>query len=35
ARRAGHQEPAYMAQVIREQRITLMHFVPSMLDVFL
>ncbi|ELP95473.1 amino acid adenylation, partial [Pseudomonas syringae BRIP34876] len=27
ARPGGHQDPAYMAQVIREQRITLMHFV--------
>ncbi|MBI6824197.1 AMP-binding protein, partial [Pseudomonas syringae] len=35
ARPGGHQDPAYMAQVICEQRITLMHFVPSMLDVFL
>ncbi|WP_029573805.1 non-ribosomal peptide synthetase, partial [Pseudomonas syringae] len=35
ARPGGHKDPAYMAQVIREQRITLMHFVPSMLDVFL
>ncbi|MCF5710490.1 amino acid adenylation domain-containing protein [Pseudomonas syringae] len=35
ARPGGHQDPAYLAQVIREQRITLMHFVPSMLDVFL
>ncbi|WP_032632706.1 AMP-binding protein, partial [Pseudomonas syringae] len=35
ARPGGHQDPAYMAHVIREQRITLMHFVPSMLEVFL
>ncbi|MCF5753059.1 amino acid adenylation domain-containing protein, partial [Pseudomonas syringae] len=35
ARPGGHQDPAYMAQVIREQRITLMHFVPSMLEAFL
>ncbi|OUM05318.1 hypothetical protein BW686_21700 [Pseudomonas syringae] len=35
ARPGGHQDPAYIAQVIREHRITLMHFVPSMLDVFL
>ncbi|KPA89805.1 amino acid adenylation enzyme/thioester reductase family protein [Pseudomonas asplenii] len=35
ARPGGHQDPAYIAHVIREHGITLMHFVPSMLDVFL
>jgi amino acid adenylation domain-containing protein len=31
----GHQDPAYLAAVIRRRRVTLMHFVPSMLEVFL
>jgi amino acid adenylation domain-containing protein len=31
----GHRDPAYLAAVIREQRITNVHFVPSMLQVFL
>ncbi|WP_309475906.1 non-ribosomal peptide synthetase [Pseudomonas sp. B21-028] len=35
ARPGGHQDPAYLAHVMREQRITLLHFVPSMLEVFL
>ncbi|MBX8563946.1 amino acid adenylation domain-containing protein [Pseudomonas cichorii] len=35
ARPGGHQDPAYLAQVMREQNITLLHFVPSMLEVFL
>ncbi|MFZ4833802.1 amino acid adenylation domain-containing protein [Rouxiella sp. Mn2063] len=35
ARPGGHQDPAYIAQIIREHGITVMHFVPSMLDVFL
>ncbi|MDO7929211.1 amino acid adenylation domain-containing protein [Pseudomonas sp. KFB-139] len=35
ARPGGHQDPAYLAQVMREQSITLLHFVPSMLEVFL
>ncbi|UUQ64831.1 amino acid adenylation domain-containing protein [Pseudomonas fuscovaginae UPB0736] len=35
ARPGGHQEPDYLAQVMRDARITLLHFVPSMLDVFL
>ncbi|WP_408642280.1 amino acid adenylation domain-containing protein, partial [Speluncibacter jeojiensis] len=31
----GHRDPAYLARVIDEQRITTMHFVPSMLSAFL
>ncbi|GAA3814321.1 hypothetical protein GCM10022226_39030 [Sphaerisporangium flaviroseum] len=31
----GHRDPAYLAALIREQRVTTMHFVPSMLDAFL
>nr|URG41757.1 Pep28 [Streptomyces sp. NAK02211] len=30
----GHQDPAYLARLMREQRITTAHFVPSMLAVF-
>ncbi|SDU54479.1 non-ribosomal peptide synthetase [Pseudomonas mediterranea] len=35
ARPGGHQEPAYLAQIMREASITMLHFVPSMLDLFL
>ncbi|HTI15424.1 MAG TPA: amino acid adenylation domain-containing protein [Dictyobacter sp.] len=35
ARPGGHQDPAYLAQLIAEQRVTTTHFVPSMLQVFL
>ncbi|WP_343996904.1 SDR family NAD(P)-dependent oxidoreductase, partial [Ideonella azotifigens] len=35
ARPGGHQDVAYLARVIDEQRITTLHFVPPMLDVFL
>ncbi|RKH14792.1 amino acid adenylation domain-containing protein [Corallococcus sp. CA053C] len=35
ARPGGHQEPAYLARIIREAGITTLHFVPSMLQVFL
>ncbi|MES1240893.1 MAG: non-ribosomal peptide synthase/polyketide synthase, partial [Acidobacteriota bacterium] len=31
----GHQDPAYLVQTIRNERITTLHFVPSMLRVFL
>jgi amino acid adenylation domain-containing protein/non-ribosomal peptide synthase protein (TIGR01720 family) len=31
----GHRDPAYLARTIRDERITTLHFVPSMLDVFL
>ncbi|RON52260.1 hypothetical protein BK666_02495 [Pseudomonas frederiksbergensis] len=35
ARPGGHQEPDYLAKVIRGAGITLLHFVPSMLELFL
>ncbi len=35
ARPEGHRDPAYLCQIIREQRITTLHFVPSMLQVFI
>jgi amino acid adenylation domain-containing protein len=31
----GHKDPAYLARTIRRQEITTLHFVPSMLQVFL
>ncbi|MFJ9695062.1 amino acid adenylation domain-containing protein [Kitasatospora sp. NPDC101183] len=34
ARPDGHRDPAYLAELIREQRITTAHFVPSMLQAF-
>ncbi|MEU4345754.1 amino acid adenylation domain-containing protein, partial [Nocardia sp. NPDC023852] len=30
----GHRDPAYLAQVIVEEQVTTVHFVPSMLSVF-
>ncbi|MGW5496076.1 non-ribosomal peptide synthase/polyketide synthase [Streptomyces olivaceoviridis] len=35
ARPEGHRDPAYLAELIREQRVTIVHFVPSMLAAFL
>ncbi|MEU4804698.1 non-ribosomal peptide synthase/polyketide synthase [Actinosynnema sp. NPDC023587] len=35
ARPDGHRDPAYLASVIREHRVTTVHFVPSMLRAFL
>ncbi|TCO62645.1 non-ribosomal peptide synthase protein (TIGR01720 family)/amino acid adenylation domain-containing protein [Actinocrispum wychmicini] len=35
ARPDGHKDPSYLADLVRDQRITTIHFVPSMLDVFL
>jgi amino acid adenylation domain-containing protein len=35
ARPGGHQDPAYLVETIRSERITTVHFVPSMLQVFL
>ncbi|HYP40297.1 MAG TPA: amino acid adenylation domain-containing protein [Chloroflexia bacterium] len=35
ARPEGHKDSAYLAQLIAEQEITTLHFVPSMLQVFL
>jgi amino acid adenylation domain-containing protein len=35
ARPGGHQDPNYLADLIKDQQITTVHFVPSMLQVFL
>ena len=35
ARPGGHKEPAYLCAVIEAEHITTLHFVPSMLEVFL
>ncbi|WP_375773035.1 amino acid adenylation domain-containing protein [Archangium gephyra] len=35
AKPGGHQDPDYLARLISEQRVTTLHFVPSMLKVFL
>ncbi|AVE04336.1 non-ribosomal peptide synthetase [Pseudomonas palleroniana] len=35
ARPGGHKDPAYLCEVIEAERITTLHFVPSMLEVFL
>ncbi|HKR10520.1 MAG TPA: AMP-binding protein, partial [Pyrinomonadaceae bacterium] len=35
ARPGGHQEPAYLARLIEAEQVTTLHFVPSMLQVFL
>ncbi|MDI2146254.1 amino acid adenylation domain-containing protein, partial [Pseudomonas sp. ITA] len=35
ARPGGHKDPLYLSEVIEAERITTLHFVPSMLDVFL
>ncbi|GGP64445.1 non-ribosomal peptide synthetase [Saccharothrix coeruleofusca] len=35
ARPDGHRDPAYLAELVRAQRITTLHFVPSMLAAFL
>ncbi|MBJ6760929.1 amino acid adenylation domain-containing protein [Myxococcaceae bacterium JPH2] len=35
ARPGGHQEPTYLTRIIEEARVTTLHFVPSMLQVFL
>ncbi|UWF51919.1 amino acid adenylation domain-containing protein [Pseudomonas sp. N3-W] len=35
ARPGGHFEPAYLAHVVREQRVTALVFVPAMLQLFL
>ncbi|WP_010453161.1 AMP-binding protein, partial [Pseudomonas asplenii] len=31
----GHKDPVYLSEVIEAEQITTLHFVPSMLDVFL
>nr|WP_206326547.1 non-ribosomal peptide synthetase [Streptomyces sp. N502] len=35
ARPDGHRDPAYLAELVRRQGITTLHFVPSMLEAFL
>ena len=35
ARPGGHKDPAYLAELIEQERITTLHFVPSMLAAFL
>src|SRR5262249_40626052 len=35
ARPGGHRDPAYLADLIVQQSITTLHFVPSMLELFL
>ena len=35
ARPGGHRDPAYLAEVIRAEDVTTLHFVPSMLEAFL
>ncbi|HEX8212536.1 MAG TPA: amino acid adenylation domain-containing protein [Longimicrobium sp.] len=35
ARPAGHQDPAYLARLVEAERVTTLHFVPSMLQIFL
>ncbi|TFF33719.1 non-ribosomal peptide synthetase, partial [Pseudomonas sp. RIT623] len=35
ARPGGHRDPEYLREVIRAEQVTTLHFVPSMLDVFL
>ena len=35
ARPGGHRDPAYLTRLIRDEKITTLHFVPSMLQVFL
>ncbi|MER7001174.1 amino acid adenylation domain-containing protein [Streptomyces sp. NPDC000410] len=35
ARPGGHRDPGYVAQLIGEQQVSTVHFVPSMLEVFL
>ncbi len=35
ARPEGHRDPTYIADVIKNSKITVLHFVPSMLQVFL
>ncbi|MGY2293825.1 AMP-binding protein, partial [Pseudomonas sp. SDO528_S397] len=35
ARPGGHKDPEYLCEIIAAERVTTLHFVPSMLDVFL
>ncbi|MBV6325872.1 AMP-binding protein, partial [Duganella sp. HSC-15S17] len=35
ARAQGHKDPAYLSETIEREGVTTLHFVPSMLQVFL
>ena len=35
ARPGGHMDPSYLAEIIRSERVTTLHFVPAMLESFL
>jgi amino acid adenylation domain-containing protein len=35
ARPGGHKDPAYLAELVRDERVSVCHFVPSMLEAFL
>ncbi|MFC9681060.1 amino acid adenylation domain-containing protein [Streptomyces sp. NPDC056948] len=35
ARPDGHRDPAYLARLVRDERVTVIHFVPAMLGLFL
>jgi amino acid adenylation domain-containing protein len=35
AKPEGHKDPLYLRELIQDKKVTLMHFVPSMLEVFL
>ncbi|WP_285498419.1 non-ribosomal peptide synthetase, partial [Actinomadura sp. NBRC 104425] len=35
ARPGGHRDPGYVADLVRTRQVTVLHFVPSMLDAFL
>ncbi|MYV66395.1 AMP-binding protein, partial [Streptomyces sp. SID2131] len=35
ARPEGHRDPQYLAELIRDRRVSVLHFVPSMLQAFL
>ena len=35
AQPGGHRDPSYLSRLISEQKITIAHFVPSMLQAFL
>lgn len=35
ARPGGHRDPAYLARLVRDEQVTIIHFVPSMLGPFL
>ncbi len=35
AKPEGHKDPAYLSELIDRERVTTLHFVPSMLQAFL